>query len=85
MLPNDTISEVRNLLAAKLFIEVGSPETDLLGSALLDSLALIQLLVHLEEKFGVPIALDEIEIEDLRSISTIAALVARQQPEFAAK
>jgi len=81
----DTIAEVQKLLSEKLFIEVDSPETDLLSTGLLDSLGLIQLLVHLEEKFGVRIALDEIEIEDLRSVASIAALVARQQPEFVEK
>jgi acyl carrier protein len=84
VLLNDTIVEVRSLLSGKLFIDVDSDETDLLATGLLDSLALIQLLVHIEEKFGVRIALDEIEIEDLRSVVSIAALVAKQQPAFVA-
>jgi acyl carrier protein len=70
-------NDIRQVLAEKMFIDVGSPDTDLLGTGLLDSLALIQLLVHLEDTFGVKIALDEIEIEDLRSISSIAILVDR--------
>ena len=85
MLLNDTMIQVRNLLSEKMFMEVDSPATDLLDTGLLDSLALIQLLVQLEQKFGVRIALDEIEIEDLRSISSIAALVVRRQPELAQK
>jgi acyl carrier protein len=70
-------NDIRQVLAQKMFIDVGSSDTDLLGTGLLDSLALIQLLVHLEDTFGVRIALDEIEIEDLRSISSIATLVDR--------
>ena len=70
-------NDIRQVLSEKMFIDVGSPDTDLLGTGILDSLALIQLLVYLEEKFGVKIALDEIEIEDLRSISSIATLVDR--------
>jgi methoxymalonate biosynthesis acyl carrier protein len=70
-------NDIRQVLSEKMFIDVGSNDTDLLGTGLLDSLALIQLLVHLEEAFGVKIALDEIEIEDLRSISSIATLVDR--------
>jgi len=84
VLMNDTILEIRHLLSGKLFIDVDSPETDLLNTGLLDSLALVQLLVHLEERFGVRIALDAIEIEDLRSVASIAALVLKQQPELAA-
>jgi len=70
-------NDIRQVLSEEMFIDVGSNDTDLLGAGLLDSLALIQLLVHLEEAFGVKIALDEIEIEDLRSISSIATLVDR--------
>jgi methoxymalonate biosynthesis acyl carrier protein len=87
---NDTVNEVRKLLSEKLAIDVDSPDADLLGTGLLDSLGLIQLLVHLEEKFGVQISLAEIEIEDLRSVSSIAALVVRQlvvpeQPAYSEK
>lgn len=70
-------NDIRRVLSEKMFLDVESPDTDLLGTGLLDSLALIQLLVHLEETLGVKIALDEIEIEDLRSISSIACLVDR--------
>jgi acyl carrier protein len=84
VLMNETILEISQLLSGKLFIDVDSPETDLLNTGLLDSLALVQLLVHLEERFGVRIALDAIEIEDLRSVASIAALVLKQQPELAA-
>ena len=70
---------IQEILAEKLFVEVESRETDLLQAGLLDSLALIQLLVHLEEKFGVKISLDELEIEDLRSVDSIARMVRKQR------
>ena len=38
-------NDIRQVLSEKMFIEVASPDTDLLGTGLLDSLALIQLLV----------------------------------------
>lgn len=81
--PEETIAGVRALLAEKLFIEVDSPEAELLATGLLDSLGLVELLVHIEEKFGVRITLDEIDIEDLRSVASIAALVHKQQPALA--
>ena len=74
-----TIGAIRGLLSEKLLVEVDSPEADLLKAGILDSLALIQLLVHLEERFGVKIALDELEIEDLRSIASIAQMVEQQR------
>jgi acyl carrier protein len=77
-----TIGEIRGVLAEKLLVEVDSPDTDLLPAGILDSLALIQLLVHLEERFGVKIALQDLDIEDLRSIRSIARLVDNQRAQF---
>jgi len=71
----DLISQVSRLIAEKLLLEVSSPEQDLLSSGAIDSLSLIQLLVNLEEHFGVRIPLDELEIEDLRSVQAIAGLI----------
>jgi D-alanine--poly(phosphoribitol) ligase subunit 2 len=77
MLPdNEVFSGIRELFTQKLLIEVETLDADLLDAGVLDSLALIQLLVHLEERFGVKIAVDELEIDDFRSISSIARLVA---------
>lgn len=70
---------IYEILADKLLVDVDSAEADLLQAGLLDSLALIQLLVHLEERFGVKISLDELEIEDLRSVNSIARLVVNQK------
>jgi acyl carrier protein len=75
---NDLTGAIRGLLSEKLLVEVDSPDADLLKAGILDSLALITLLMHLEERFGVKIPLDELEIEDLRSIATIARLVKNQ-------
>jgi acyl carrier protein len=78
-LDNGTAAAIRDLLAEKLLVEVPSPDADLLEGGLLDSLALIQLLVHLEERFGLKISLDELEIEDLRSIGSIARMVDKHR------
>src|SRR5438270_2719108 len=77
---NHLIGNIQELFADKLLVEVESLDTDLLEAGLLDSLALIQLLVQLEERFGVKIAVDELEIDDFRSIGSIARLVASLKP-----
>ena len=84
MLPDNRLvaelsGAIQEILCDKLLVQVDSPEADLLQAGLLDSLALIQLLVHLEEQFHVKISLDELEIEDLRSVNSIASLVAKQK------
>jgi len=74
----DVASQVQALLAEKMFVKVESHETDLLAAGILDSLTLVQMLMHLEERFGSRVAVEDLEIEDLRSIHAIARLVTRQ-------
>lgn len=67
--------EIAQLINDQLLAEVNSPEDDLLASGVLDSLTLVQLLFDLERRFGVTIPLEELEIDDFRSINSIASLV----------
>lgn len=67
--------EIAQLINDQLLVEVSSPEDDLLASGVLDSLTLVQLLFDLERRFGVTIPLEELEIDDFRSINSIATLV----------
>lgn len=81
MAPDDDLAaEIQALLSEKLLVEVDSPDADLLETGSLDSLTLVQLLLHLEEHFDVRLALDELEIQDFRSIRSIARLVRAQRP-----
>ena len=70
--------KLTELFARKLNLDVPSFETDLVGTGLLDSLALVELLAQLEETFGVPISTDDLELENFRSISSIAVFVSRR-------
>jgi D-alanine--poly(phosphoribitol) ligase subunit 2 len=75
---HDLCGAIRELLAKKLLIQLDSPDADLLAAGILDSLALVQLLLHLEERFAVKIPLETLEIDDLRSLTSIARLVENQ-------
>jgi acyl carrier protein len=70
--------QLTELFAKKLNLEVYSVDTDLVGSGLLDSLALVELLAQLEETFGVSISTDDLELDNFRSIDSIAGFVARR-------
>ena len=74
------VRTIGKLIAEKLLVEVHSPEDDLLATGVLDSLTLIELLVNLEEHFGMRIPLDELQIEDIRSVRSIARLVESKRP-----
>ena len=73
--PTQLTREIAQLIHDQLLVEVSSPEDDLLASSVLDSLTLVQLLFDLEHRFGVTIPLEELEIDDFRSVNSIASLV----------
>jgi acyl carrier protein len=70
--------KLTELFAKKLNLEVSSVDTDLVGTGLLDSLALVELLAQLEETFGISVSTDDLEFENFRSIASIAGFVAQR-------
>jgi acyl carrier protein len=58
-------------------IDVPDPGTDLITGGLLDSLALVELLMQLEEEFDVRIAFEHLDLEDFRTIKRIVAFIGR--------
>ena len=64
------------LFAQSFHIEVPSPDTDLLESGILDSFQFVELLAQLEEHFGLRLRIDDIELDDLRTLARIARMVA---------
>jgi methoxymalonate biosynthesis acyl carrier protein len=74
--PPTIVRDVAALFRDKLGIEVPSPECDLIESGLLDSLRLVELLLEIEASLGCRIPIDEIELDDLRSVRRIARLIA---------
>lgn len=72
------------LFASNLNLDVPSVETDLIGTGLLDSLALVELLAQLEETFGVSISTDDLELDNFRSIASIAEFVVQHEAVNAA-
>jgi acyl carrier protein len=55
-----------------LHLEIPSPETDLFETGVLDSLGFVELMLHLEKEFGVKITLEQVEIDNFRSVDRIA-------------
>jgi methoxymalonate biosynthesis acyl carrier protein len=51
----------------------------LLTGGLLDSLAAVELIGHLERRFGVSVLDDDLEIENFDSLAAVTAFVVRKQ------
>jgi D-alanine--poly(phosphoribitol) ligase subunit 2 len=71
----NSISKIEDLFLDRLNTRVESPETDLLESGILDSIALVELLFGLEQEFGVRIAIADLDIDSFRSIASIASMI----------
>jgi acyl carrier protein len=70
------VRDLSQLFRDKLYIEVPEPHTDLIDTGLLDSLQLVQLLVHVEQDLGYRIPLDAIDLDHLRSLERLARVIA---------
>jgi|SRR5882672_171153 len=75
-LTDPIIERLRTLFVESLHIEVPSANTDLFESGMLDSLQLVELLLQLEQRFGFRITINDIELDDLRTLAQLARLVA---------
>ena len=73
---DSTESQLSVLFLEKLNIKVPTPDTDLIESRLLDSMQIVELLLQIEQQFGLHIDLDRVDFEDLRSLARIARLIA---------
>jgi acyl carrier protein len=64
------------VFAESFHMEAPASDTDLLESGILDSFQFVELLFQLEQNFGFRVNVEEIELEDLRTLARIARLVA---------
>jgi acyl carrier protein len=72
--------ELRNrivgVFSGSLNLDVPADDADLFEAGVLDSLAFVELLLHLERDFGVTTTVDDLEIENFRSIARIVEFVS---------
>jgi methoxymalonate biosynthesis acyl carrier protein len=68
-------NRITKLLADAMNLEVPSADTDLFDAGLIDSLAFVELLVHLEREFGVTTSVDDLRVDNFDSVAHIAAYV----------
>ena len=64
------------LFANGLNLEVPSVDTDLFETGVIDSLAFVELLLALERELGVTTSVDDLELDNFRSIARIADFVS---------
>lgn len=73
---NAIIDRLHAVFVESLHIQVPAADTDLFETGLVDSLQLVELLLQLERQFGFRIAIQDIDLDNLRTLDRIARLVA---------
>jgi acyl carrier protein len=69
--------QLTRIFREALTIEVPAADTDLIAAGLLDSLSLVELLLRIEQDLGVQLAVDQLDLGDLKSVRSIAGLLER--------
>jgi acyl carrier protein len=71
----DLPGRIAGLFGEKLNVEIPSIDTDLYETGVLDSMAFVELLAFLEKEFEVRVGLNDLEIDNFRTIRKIAKFV----------
>ena len=73
---SDIERRIQTVLHGRLQIDAPALDEDLFETGILDSLSFVDMLVALEREFSIQIPLDQVELNDFRSISRIATYIA---------
>jgi acyl carrier protein len=55
-----------------------SEDEDLLSAGILDSLAILQLIAHIEKTFGIQIPDEDVVYDNFKSVNTLSSYLQRQ-------
>lgn len=69
-------TRVQRIFLEQMQFDVPSVEEDLFDSGVVDSLSFVELLVHLEEEFGRRIDIEELDLDDFRTVAKIARVLS---------
>ena len=69
-------ASVHDVFTGTLGVRVPDDDTDVISTGLLDSLGVAELLLTLEERFGITIDMATLDLDDIRSVRSIVSLVA---------
>lgn len=73
--------EMVELLRRELTIDVDDPDCDLIDRGLVDSLGFTTLFVAVEDRYGIEITLDDLDLERFRTPRLIGEFVAAKLTE----
>ena len=75
--------QIADIFAGRFDTKLESDDVDLLETGLVDSVKIVDLVLELEQRFGVSLPFEELEIEDFRTVPRLAERIARTLPAVA--
>ncbi len=72
-----SLDRVRAIITDQLHIDVFDDHTNLIDSGLIDSMSLVELFMILDEDLGVSVANEDLDLDDFRTVDSIARFVDR--------
>ena len=66
---------VAQIFSTSLHLDVPAVDIDLFDTGTLDSLAFVEFLLHLEREFRITVSLEDLEMDNFRTIQRIAQFV----------
>lgn len=79
-----TAARIRGFIESTFFVDGFADDASFLKSGIIDSTGMMELVLFIEEEFGVKIADTELVPRNLDSVAQAAAFVERKQAEAAA-
>jgi len=76
--PSYTRDIIRNFINRSINIDRLRDDENLFESSIVNSLFAVQLTTFVERKFGVEIGMEDLDIENFKSVSATAEFVARK-------
>jgi acyl carrier protein len=73
----DWSAEIVTIFREVLGIELTSNHVDVIDTGLLDSLALVTLLFEIEQRTGIEVPFETLDLDDLRTVDSMAVAVGR--------
>lgn len=72
---DSVLVQLSQVFESTLGLPAPEPDADLIEGGVLDSLALVELLVAIESHFGIQIPPEQLEVERFRTLERLALLV----------
>jgi D-alanine--poly(phosphoribitol) ligase subunit 2 len=69
--------QIVEIFSERFETQLASNDVDLLETGLVDSVKIVELVLELEQRFGVSLPFEELEIDDFRTVLRLAERISR--------